>query len=143
MTISFLFIVCVIGVFYSPSYVSANVTYPLPVPIYAVTMDMVENLTQIVDAVSSWDRPVTLRIVFDVQTAASYYEEALTTLDSVAPIMGELVDSFYMKYMTPSWAQRRVDSYLDAFADIVDLWEVRKQVMALESSYFSQGWKRN
>lgn len=96
--------------------------------IYGVTIDSVSNMKEIVDAVSALPVRVTTRIVFDENVPATAYLDAVETLRPHSDIMGELLDSFYIKSYSLKQYEQRVDQYLDLLGDKVDIWEIGNEV---------------
>ena len=47
----------------------------------------------------------------------------------VSYILGEILDSFYMRYYTIEQYRARINEYLNAFADKVDVWEIATRSM--------------
>ena len=70
----------------------------------------------------------TTRIVFDENVAASDYKNAVAEISSVSFVMGEILDSFYMKDYTVTKYLERTKEYLDAFENQVTLWEIGNEV---------------
>ena len=96
--------------------------------VWGVTIDAVDPLPEIVDALSSLHVRPTTRIVFDEFVPASDYVEAVGAIASVSDIMGELLDSFYVaQYSTDEYEARAIE-YLDALGPMVDIWEVGNEI---------------
>ena len=65
--------------------------------LYGVTIDAVDKLANTVTALSNLYKKPTTRIVFDEWVAASTYINAVNKIHNVSFIMGEILDSYYMK----------------------------------------------
>ncbi len=101
---------------------------PIPSPLYGVTIDSISNLSAIVNSLQSHSRMPTTRIVFDENIPASNYTSAVNQIYPVSYIMGEILDSFYVKNYTLAAYKARTAEYLDAFQDKVDIWEVGNEI---------------
>ncbi len=100
----------------------------LPNKFWGVTIDDVGNLSSIVGSLSSHYQNPVVRIVFDEWQPATNYTQAVNSIDSVAYIMGELLDSYYFnQYSKEQWIAR-VNEYLNAFGTKVDLWEFANEI---------------
>jgi len=100
---------------------------PIPSPVYGVTIDSVDNLSAIVDSLGSLSRTPTTRIVFD-EIPAKRYVEAVSEIHDVSYVMGELLDSYYMKnYSVREYLDRTYD-YLDTLGSDVDVWEIGNEI---------------
>ncbi|MGD0455826.1 MAG: hypothetical protein ABSB69_19750 [Solirubrobacteraceae bacterium] len=97
-------------------------------PIYGVTIDEVNQLESILGALAALPVRPTTRVYFDVREPASYYASALTQIDSVSSVMGELLDSSDEKSISTEAFQARVESYLHALGSEVGIWEVGNEV---------------
>ena len=97
-------------------------------PIYGVTIDAIDPLPEIVDALASLHRKPTTRVVFDEFVPAVEYVDAVTEISAVSFVMGELLDSFYVAQYSPAEYADRTDEYLDAMADVVDIWEIGNEI---------------
>ena len=63
-----------------------------------------------------------------VHEPASYYADAVSELDSVGTVMGELLDSSDAKHIGVASFQQRVESYLSVLGATVGIWEVGNEV---------------
>jgi hypothetical protein len=85
----------------------------IPSPVYGITLDDVSNVSAEVKALSQLVKTPTVRVVFDKGVSASYYKSAIQNLHSAAYILGELIDSYYMKQFTSiSSVQSWTNSYV-------------------------------
>ena len=66
--------------------------------------------------------------MFDENVDASYYTSPLDSIHPVSDVMGELLDSAYVKRTTVSEYVQRARSYLATLGDRVDIWEVGNEV---------------
>lgn len=100
----------------------------MPARIYGVTIDAIEPLPDIVDALANLHHRPTTRVVFDEFVPASDYVEAVAAIAAVSDVMGELLDSFYVSQYSPAEYEARVTEYLDALGDTVTIWEVGNEI---------------
>jgi hypothetical protein len=96
--------------------------------VYGVTVDSVENTAEIVNALKKMKFRPTVRIVFDDKVPASRYVEALKQIHKVSYVMGELVDSYYMKNYTREANRKHTEEFLKILGDYVDIWEFGNEV---------------
>lgn len=97
-------------------------------PLWGVTVDEITRVESVVSALAALpDRPTT-RVYFDVREPASYYAQALTQIDRVSAVMGELLDSSDEKAISIAAFQARVESYLRTLGAGVDIWEIGNEV---------------
>jgi len=100
----------------------------VPAPLYGITVDQVSDLPATVTSIGHLSRKMTTRIVYDPGKQAKDYRDATTAIKKVSFVMGEIVDSFFMKcYTVPEYLDRTKD-YLDTLGDVVDLWEVGNEI---------------
>lgn len=92
-------------------------------PIAGITIDSISGLSTTIQKLNEMPRQVTTRVVFD-EVPASDYTTALNQLDPVTPIMGELLDSAYVKQISTAGYITRTKSYLATLGDRVDIWEI-------------------
>ena len=100
----------------------------VPSPIYGVTVDRVSELPDIVQSLSKLCRKPTVRIVFDEGKPAAEYVQAATEIHKVGYVMGEIVDSFFMKQYGVEEYLTRTSEYLNVLADRVDIWEIGNEI---------------
>ena len=106
-------------------------TIPNPTPttaVYGITLDSVSNVAEIVKSLSSLSRKPTTRIVFDEGVSASYYTNAAAQIHNVSFVMGEILDSFYMKSITTAAYEARTSEYMNALGNNVDIWEIGNEI---------------
>ena len=96
-------------------------------PLLGVTIDSVDNLPQIVDSLRSLCRMPTTRIVFD-EVGPDKYKTAVESIHGVSYVMGEIMDSYFVKKHRVADYVRRTRSYVDALGPWVDIWEVGNEI---------------
>ena len=99
-----------------------------PVPLYGVTVDSVDNVPAVVDALSHLSRTPTVRVVFDAGMDAPHYVGAVAAIRDVAYVMGELVDSSTLKQHTTLQLRERAAAYLHTLGTNVDVWEIGNEI---------------
>ena len=97
-------------------------------PLYGVTVDDISNVTNIVNSSTNLSHMPTTRIVFDYGQAPSVYTSAVSQIEPVSYIMGELVDSSDMTGYTLQQYHDRTAQYLSALGNLVDIWEIGNEV---------------
>lgn len=107
---------------------SVSVFGQLSAPLRGITVDSVRNLPPIVESISHLSRKMTTRIVFDRGKAARDYRDAAAAIHKVSFVMGQPVDSFWMKCFTLSEHANRVKDYVDTLGDVVDIWEIGNEI---------------
>lgn len=78
-------------------------------------------------ALSALPHMPTVRVVFDENVPPSEYTRWIAEISPVAYVMGELLDSYYLKKVTVAQYKTRVAAYLKAFPNL-DLWEVGNEI---------------
>lgn len=109
----------------SPSGIAGRI---IPSPVYGVTADSIDTLTALVTSLANLRHMPTTRIVFDEWVAASYYVNPVNQIQPVSYVMGELLDSFYVKNYTVDQYKARMTEYLNALGNKVDLWEIGNEI---------------
>jgi hypothetical protein len=107
---------------------AAAVTNPLPTPLYGVTIDDISELSAIIESFRRLARKPTARIVFDETVGPSYYRKAAIAMSEVSYLMGEILDSAYVRRISVSGYLNRTTRYLDSMGDIINVWEVGNEV---------------
>jgi len=92
--------------------------------IYGITFDDPYKYKQIVDSLTVIGRKVTARLVFDENMAAKEYVTPAREIHKVAFVMGELLDSLYVKTLSVDQYKARTTEYLKALNGSVDIWEI-------------------
>jgi hypothetical protein len=93
-----------------------------PHRVYGLTLDDVQNLPVIVDALKSLPQKPWVRIVFDYPLPPSEYAAAVAAIAPWATIVGQPADSTYNAQMDVAQYQARFVAYVAAFPQI-DVWE--------------------
>ncbi len=106
----------------------APMARPVPTPLRGVTVDSIDKLPALVEAVSAHSIRPTVRIVFDPGTLPSDYMPVIMALHPHAYIMGELVDSTALRRMTSAQVAARARMFARAFGDRVDIWEIGNEL---------------
>ena len=101
---------------------------PLPSPLHGVTVDDVSSLADVVASLDALPHKPTARIVFDENEAPSHYAQAVPAVHAVAYVLGEILDSEYVKSDSVAQYTQRTSDYLAAFPTGVDLWEVGNEI---------------
>ncbi|MFN3402474.1 MAG: T9SS type A sorting domain-containing protein [Cytophagaceae bacterium] len=96
--------------------------------VWGVTIDDISGLSAITTSLSSHCKKMTTRIVFDEWMPATYYSTAVNQISNVSFIMGELLDSYYVKDYTVNQYLDRTTEYLNAFQNKVDIWEIGNEI---------------
>ncbi|ATG22054.1 hypothetical protein CO705_19280 [Ralstonia pickettii] len=99
-----------------------------PAPLHGVTIDAVDDVPAIVDALAHLPHRPTARVVFDEGMSASHYAAPVAAIRRVAYVMGELADSSTLKQYTPPELRRRATAYLRTLGSHVDVWEIGNEV---------------
>lgn len=100
----------------------------VPSPIYGVTFDDVSNAAAGTYALQQIAKVPTVRVVFDKGEKASYYKGPITQFRSAAYVMGEVVDSSYMKSYSLSGLQSFAANYANTLGSLVDIWEIGNEI---------------
>jgi hypothetical protein len=96
--------------------------------IWGVTVDRVQPLDDIVEAVLALPRRMTVRVVLDEGVEPETYRELVERLAPGADLMLELADSFSFRTLDLGRMTAKTRSYLDAFGARAALWEVGNEV---------------
>lgn len=96
--------------------------------VYGVTIDAVSKLSSIVTSLSKLCKKPTTRIVFDEWVPATDYLNAVNKIHNVSFIMGELLDSYYMKQYNLQQYTDRTNEYVNLLGDKVDIWEIGNEI---------------
>ncbi len=112
----------------------------VPAPIHGVTADNtrgdVRNSTYLPKLLTSLKHlsvTPTTRIVYTPGDKTGYfsaksYLDATTQIRSVGYVLGQPVDSFYMRCFTPAEHLDRFKDYVDTLGNVVDIWEVGNEI---------------
>lgn len=96
--------------------------------IYGVTVDSVSDLPAIIKSLKVFKKKPTTRIVFDEDVSADDYVEATEQIHKVSHVMGELMDSYYVKKISTAALEKRTEEYLAKLGDNVDIWEIGNEI---------------
>lgn len=96
--------------------------------VVGVTIDSVENISEIVNSLKKLSAKPTARIVFDENVAATDYQDAVSQIHAVSYVMGELVDSYYVKSYSAAVYAARTTEYLNTLGSYVDIWEIGNEI---------------
>lgn len=95
--------------------------------LFGVTIDSIDNLPAIVDALGRLPKRITARIVFDAQNSPAYYKDAVAKIGMVADILGQPSDSEYVKGLSLAAYKKRFQDYVAAFPQI-QMWETGNEI---------------
>lgn len=101
---------------------------PLPLRIYGITIDSIENLSDILDSISGLSKMPMSRIVFDEWQPAKNYLVAVEKISEKSYVMGELLDSFSFSHYNLKQFRARANEYFLALKGKVDLWEIGNEI---------------
>lgn len=96
--------------------------------VWGATIDSISNISATATALSKLPVRMTTRIVFDEYEPAASYVSAVNKIAPVSDVMGELLDSFYVKRYTQAQYVARAQEYLAAMGSKVSVWEVGNEV---------------
>ena len=108
--------------------VTASPRGRVPAPIQGVTIDGIDRLDTIVEALARLALKPTTRIVFDSTMPAAHYRDAARAIHAVSHVMGEILDSQFVRDVSVPAYLARTREYLDTLGDSVDLWEIGNEV---------------
>jgi len=100
----------------------------IPSPMYGVTIDSISRLPSIVGSLRALSQKPTTRIVFDEHVPAWQYRKAVNRIHKVSYVMGELLDSFYVKEYSVNGYLKRTEEYMDTLGSKVDIWEIGNEI---------------
>jgi hypothetical protein len=96
--------------------------------VYGVTVDDISDVSGIVASLGALPHKPTTRIVFDQAQQASYYANAVSAVHAVSFVMGEILDSAFVKDVSVADYAKRTSAYLAALSTDVDIWEVGNEI---------------
>lgn len=96
--------------------------------IYGFTLDDISGIDEAVTTISGLPSKPAVRVVFDEGQDPSYYAEAINKLQGKAVILGEILDSFYVKDVSVGEYEQRTSAYVAAFGEKVDYWEIGNEI---------------
>ncbi|RPI16508.1 MAG: T9SS C-terminal target domain-containing protein [Ignavibacteriae bacterium] len=113
----------------SPSILAQNNDQPsVPRTVYGITIDGIYPSADIIDAIQSLPVKMTTRIVFDEGQPASSYSSFVNQLSNHSFIMGEILDSYFMKDITVAQYSARVQDYVNTMGSKVDIYEIGNEI---------------
>lgn len=105
---------------------AASVT-PAPARVTGITLPDPWSTGPIVAALKALPGPVAARVVFDEGMAAKEYREVVKALDPHTLLVGELLDSQFLKACSADCFGKRAAEYFQALPE-VDVWEVANEI---------------
>ncbi|RPI16507.1 MAG: T9SS C-terminal target domain-containing protein [Ignavibacteriae bacterium] len=102
--------------------------YSQSTKVYGVTIDGIYPSAEIIDAIQSNPVKMTTRIVFDEGQPASLYSSFVDQLTTKSYIMGEILDSYYMKDITVAQYSARVQDYVNTMGNKVHIYEIGNEI---------------
>lgn len=113
----------------SPSPSPSPSSSPSANRVYGVTIaNPWGQLPAILTSLKSLAFKPTARVVFDENVPASEYQSPVSQIHGVSFVMGELLDSFYVKRYSVAQYTQRTTEYLNALGGNVDIWEVGNEI---------------
>ena len=101
---------------------------PIPYPLYGVTVDAIDHLQDILQSLQNLVYMPTVRVVFDEWIPATDYRNAVSQMNSVSFVVGEILDSSAVEQYTVNQYQQRTTEYLDTIGSLVDIWEIGNEI---------------
>jgi hypothetical protein len=96
--------------------------------VWGVTVDDPWRAAATADAIAKLPRPVTARVVFDEGIPASDYVGPVATIARTGPVMGEILDSFFVPQLTVAQYRARAREYVSTLGSSVSIWEIGNEV---------------
>ncbi len=96
--------------------------------LYGLTLDSIYSVNQIVPSLGQLRKKPTSRIVFDENVPATEYASAVSAIYDVSYVMGEILDSFFVKSYSVGGYVQRTQEFLDTLGSKVDIWEVGNEI---------------
>jgi len=115
---------------------------PVPRVLYGVTAAGVGRLRELVTGARHLPEMPTTRIYFDVSEPPGYYAKAVRRLRPVSYLMGELLDSSDETHISVAAYRHRVKSYLAAFRNEIDIWEIGNEVNGNWTGHYTKVAKK-
>ncbi|RPI16506.1 MAG: T9SS C-terminal target domain-containing protein [Ignavibacteriae bacterium] len=106
-------------------------TYPVysqSTKVHGITIDGIWPYAEILDAIQSMKYKMTTRIVFDENQPPSLYIDFVNQLTTKSFIMGEILDSYFMKDITVEQYSARVQDYVNAMGNKVYIYEIGNEI---------------
>ena len=114
--------------FFSLPFVSMAQPRPVPAPIHGVTLDRINNLSSSLTSLKNFSKMPTTRVVFDEGMPAKYYQKAVSSIYGVSYVMGEILDSYFVKNISIAVYEKRAKEYVNLLKNNVDIWEIGNEV---------------
>jgi hypothetical protein len=86
-----------------------------------ITVDQVKNVTGIVETLKQIPSSPAIRVVFDENSTAGSYSTAVREIHPYATILGEILDSFYVKSCDLDCYKARTKDFLSLPVDIFEV----------------------
>lgn len=96
--------------------------------IYGLTLNNIASIDEAVTTISALPGKPAVRVVFDEGQDPSYYTAALGKLQGKAVILGEILDSFYVKDVSVAEYNSRAQAYVQSLGGVVDYWEIGNEI---------------
>lgn len=96
--------------------------------LYGVTIDSIDGLPEIVDALAALRQRPTTRIVFDKEQDAAFYADAVHQIHGVSGTLGQLLDSTDVQPLSTQAVALRAREFLAALGSDVDIWEIGNEI---------------
>lgn len=96
--------------------------------INGLTLDQVMQIDKICSVLSSFSKPVTVRIVFDEFVGPQFYLPYIKRIAPLAQIVGQLLDSSSVELYTLTQYQKRATEYLSVLGPYVNVWEIGNEI---------------
>jgi hypothetical protein len=100
----------------------------LPSPLFGVTLDELRRLPETLTALQSLPQRADVRVYLSARAGARSYAAPVARIAGVASVMAELLDSSEETRVSTEAFQALVQSYLQALAGSVAIWEVGNEV---------------
>jgi hypothetical protein len=123
----------------SPAASISSAQTVVPAPIHGVTVDDSSDirnaayLPKLLASLNHLSVTPTSRIVYtpgnkEGYFPASSYLDATAQIRGAGPVLGQPVDSFYMKCFTPAEHLSRFKDYVSTLGKVVDIWEIGNEI---------------
>lgn len=96
--------------------------------IYGITLDDVEDISDIVEALRALPQKPWVRVVFDPGRGPNGYLPRVKAIAEVAYIVGEILDSSAMKKCALEQYKTRCREYIRVLAPLVSMWEIANEI---------------
>jgi hypothetical protein len=96
--------------------------------IVGITLDSIDNLNGILTMLKSLPKKPWVRIVFDEDMKADDYYDEVKAISPHATILGEILDSYYVRGLTLRQYAKRTEQYVGRLGEFIHHWEVGNEV---------------